>query len=174
MKTKTERILTAMNIVCWIAFIGLCIQAGGILVSYGVSTANPGAAKHLFDKLDLYNLEQFDFWHYTLIIFFKAAIYALEAYVAYLLIKVLSTIKLSNPFTMEVAVMLEKISYFLFGTWVIAIFYSLHITWLAERVAGLDKNYNSEEFIFMAAVVFVISQIFKKGVEIQSENELTV
>jgi hypothetical protein len=136
--------------------------------------SKPWGGKHFYDKLDLYNLEQFDFWHYTLIIFFKAAICALEAYVAYLLIKVLSVIRLSNPFTMEVAVMLEKISYILFGTWVIAIFYSLHMAWLAERVAGLEKNYNSEEFIFMAAVVFVISQIFKKGVEIQSENELTV
>ena len=174
METKTERILRAMNVVSWIAFIGLMVQAGGILASYGVSTANPEAAKHLFDRLDLYNLEQYDFEHYTLIIFFKAAIYALEAYVAYLLIKVLSAIRLSNPFTMDVALRLEKISYFLFGTWIIAMFYDLHMAWLAERVAGLEKNYISGEFIFMAGVVFVISQIFKKGVEIQSENELTV
>ena len=53
-------------------------------------------------------------------------------------------------------------------------FYDLHMAWLAERVAGLEKNYISGEFIFMAGVVFVISQIFKKGVEIQSEHELTV
>ena len=174
MKTKTERILAAMNVVCWIAFIGLCVQSGGILVSYGVSVSNPEAAKHLFDKLDLYNLEQFDFWHYTLIVMFKAVIYALEAYVAYLLIKVLSVIKLSNPFTMEIALKLEKISYFLFATWVTAMFYDLHMAWLAERVTGLEKNYNSGELLFMAGVVFAISQIFKKGVEIQSENELTV
>lgn len=32
----------------------------------------------------------------------------------------------------------------------------------------------SAEFVFMAGVVFVMSQIFKKGVEIQTENELTV
>jgi hypothetical protein len=174
MKTKTERILAAINVVTWIAFIGLCIQSGAILVSYGVSVVNPEAAKHLYPGLYLYNLAQFDFGHYTLIVFFKATVYGLEAYVAYLLIKILSTIKLSNPFTMDIALRLEKISYFLFGTWVIAMFYDLHMAWLAERVTGLDKNYISGEFIFMAGVVFVISQIFKKGVEIQSENELTV
>ncbi|WP_103924999.1 DUF2975 domain-containing protein [Algoriphagus boritolerans] len=29
-------------------------------------------------------------------------------------------------------------------------------------------------FLMMAAVVFVIAQIFKKGLELQSENDLTV
>jgi hypothetical protein len=32
----------------------------------------------------------------------------------------------------------------------------------------------SGETLFLAGVVFVIAQIFKKGVEIQSENELTI
>jgi hypothetical protein len=30
------------------------------------------------------------------------------------------------------------------------------------------------EFLFLAGIVFVIAQIFKRGIEIQTENELTV
>jgi hypothetical protein len=30
------------------------------------------------------------------------------------------------------------------------------------------------EFIFMAGVVFIMSQAFKRGVEIQSDNDLTI
>jgi hypothetical protein len=33
---------------------------------------------------------------------------------------------------------------------------------------------NIAAFLMMAAIVFVISQIFNKGIEIQNENDLTV
>ena len=33
---------------------------------------------------------------------------------------------------------------------------------------------DSEAFIIMAAVVYIIAQIFKRGVDVQQENELTV
>lgn len=174
MKTQTERILMVMNILTWVVFIGLAIQAGAILVSYGVSIVNPAASKHLYKEIDLSSLKQFGFWHYTLIVSFMVAMAALKSYVAYLVIKVLSEIKMVNPFTMEIARMLERISYFIFGVWIITLFYDLHIAWLAKQEVGMKENYNSGEFIFLAGVVYVISQIFKKGVEIQSENELTV
>jgi hypothetical protein len=52
--------------------------------------------------------------------------------------------------------------------------YNGHAEWLSKRIAGLQENLISGEFILLAGVVFVFSQIFKKGVEIQSENELTI
>ena len=33
---------------------------------------------------------------------------------------------------------------------------------------------DSQAFILMAAVIYIIATIFKKGVEIQNENDLTV
>ncbi|MBN2666855.1 MAG: DUF2975 domain-containing protein [Bacteroidales bacterium] len=33
---------------------------------------------------------------------------------------------------------------------------------------------DSQAFILMAAVVYVIATIFKKGLEIQNENDLTI
>ena len=33
---------------------------------------------------------------------------------------------------------------------------------------------DSEAFIIMAAIIYIIAQIFKKGIEIQNENELTI
>ena len=38
----------------------------------------------------------------------------------------------------------------------------------------LHGNWISGEFIFMVGLVFIISQVFKRGVEIQAENDLTV
>lgn len=173
-KTKTETILTIMNVLAWITFIGLLIEAGAILVSYGVSTINPEAAKNLYKGLDFYNLRRYDFWHYTGIVSFKAAILIIEAYAAYIVIKVLSTIKIASPFTMSVAQRLEKIAYMLILAWVATLLYNGQLRWLSAEVADLNERQLSVELIFYAGLVFVIAQIFKKGVEIQTENELTV
>jgi hypothetical protein len=75
---------------------------------------------------------------------------------------------------MEVAQLMEKISIYIFGTWVMVMLHNAHLGWLLKKIPGLEAHYISGEFIFLAGVVFVFSQIFKKGVEIQTENELTV
>ena len=173
-KTKTETILVIMNVLTWIIFIGLMIEAGAVLVSYGVSIINPKGLMKMYKGLDFYSLSQYDFWHYTGIISFKAAILIIEAYTAFLVIKVLSAIKITNPFTMDVAQRLEKIAYMLMLAWVAILFYNGQLKWLSKEVACLQENKLSSELIIYAGLVFVIAQIFKKGVEIQDENELTV
>jgi len=163
-----------MNILAWLTFIGLMIKAGAILISYTVSIGNPNGAKNLYMGLNLYNLRQYNFLHYTNAVSFMVAIIALEAFTAYLVIIVLSKIKLSNPFTAEVSRLLERISYIIFVTWLVSLFYEIHTKWLMGKVAGLQENPSSVEALFLAGVVFIFSQIFKKGVELQSEHELTV
>ena len=174
MKTRTEQILKVMNVLTWIAFIGLMIEAGSILVSYGVCLVNPEGIRNLYKGLDLYKLWQFDFWHYTLTVAFMVALAILKAYVAHLVIKILSIIKLSNPFTMEISDILERISYFVLGIWAIGMLHNAHTEWLLKRVTGISEDAVSGESILIAGIVFIMSQIFKKGVEIQSENDLTV
>ena len=173
-KTRTEQILTVMQILAWVAFIGYLLEAGAVLGTYGISCVNPEAAKNLYWGLDFYNLRQFNFWYYTLSVSFLMALSLMKSFVWYLVIKTLSRINLMNPFKMEVAMSLEKISYVLFGTWLIGILSSAHSRWLMKLTGELFGSWVNGEFIFMAGLVFVISQIFKRGVEIQSENDLTV
>ena len=173
MKSNTEKILATMSVLAWITFIGLMIKAGAILISYGVSIANPEAAKNLYRGMNWYELRQLDFWHYTGVVAINVTILALEVQIAFLVIKVLSKIKMSNPFTPQVSKYLERISYFILLTWVTVMLHNGHLAWLGKRT-GLPENYISGEFILLAGIVFVFAQIFKKGVELQSETELTV
>jgi|JI10StandDraft_1071094.scaffolds.fasta_scaffold296866_1 hypothetical protein len=173
-KTRTETILMIMNVLAWITFIGLMIEAGAILVTYVIGLANPEMVPKLYKGMDWVNLRQYDVWYYTGIITLKAAILILEAYTAYMVIKVLSTIKMTNPFTMEVAKRLENIAYTIILIWVAILIYNGQLKWLAKDVADLEGRALSTDLIIYAGLVFVISQIFKKGVEIQTENELTV
>lgn len=75
---------------------------------------------------------------------------------------------------MDVAMRLEKISIIAFGTWVVTMLSNAHTGWLLKLTGELHGNWLSGEFIFMVGIVFIVSQVFKRGVEIQSENELTV
>ena len=174
LKTRTGQILTVMPILAWVAFVGYLLEAGAILVSYGVSIVNPEAASNLYRGLDLYNLRQFNFWHYTQSVSFMVALSLMKSWVSYLVIGTLSKFNLKNPFTMDVATRLEKISIIAFGTWVVTMLSNAHTSWLLKLTGELHGNWLSGEFIFMVSIVFIVSQVFKRGVEIQSENELTV
>jgi hypothetical protein len=172
--TRTEQILMVLKIVSWVALIGYLIEAGSMIFSYAQSTVNPEAAKNLYKGLNLYQLRQYNFWHYTLTVSFMVSISILKSSVWSLVVKTLSKIKLANPFTIDVAQKLEQISYVLFGTWLVGMLSHAHSRWL-EKLTGEDfGGWVSGEFVFMAGLVFIISQIFKRGIEIQSENELTV
>lgn len=174
MKTKTMQILTLMRVLSWVAFLGLMIKIGAILISYCVSIGNPQGAKNLYMGMDLFNLRMFNFWYYSTTVSLLIAIMVAEAYTAYLVIGVLSRIKLENPFKPEVAQRIEKISYLMLGTWAMAMMYNGQLRWLLKKMGNLQLDMISGDFIFLAGVVFVIAQIFKRGVEIQSENELTI
>lgn len=154
--TRTKQILVVMHILTWIAFIGLCVQTGAILISYGVSRVNGEGAKDLFS------------------VSFIAALSGMKAYVLYLVIKALSKVNLVTPFKIEVVRILEKMSYVLFGCWIISILNNAYASGSLKSIAIIQQGWSNEEFIFMAGIVFIISQVFKRGVEIQSENDLTV
>lgn len=171
---RTGQVLKIMHIVAWAAFIGFAIEAGAILISYAVSCVNPEGAKNLYKGLNLYNLRQVNFWHYTQYVSLLLALPIMKSWVSFLVMKTLSKFNLKNPFTSEVARRLEKISYVAFGTWLVTMASNVYISWLLKTTGKLYGNWLSGEFIFMVGLVFIFSQVFKRGVEIQSENDLTV
>ncbi|GAB4016495.1 hypothetical protein GCM10028808_45130 [Spirosoma migulaei] len=172
--TNTSQILSVMQIITWIAYIGLCIKTGAILISFGVSFVNPEAAKNLYKGLDLDSLRQLNFGYYVCLVSFMVVILMMKAHVFYLVTRILSKITLANPFKIEVANILEKVSYVLFGTWIVGLLSNAYTSWLLKRTGEIFDSGATDNFLFMAGLVFIISQVFKRGVEIQSENELTV
>ena len=97
--TRTKQILDVMYVLTWIAFVGLMIETGAILVSYVVSCINPEAAKNLYKNLNLEELREFSIWQYTYVVSFILAVSAMKAYVLYLLIfcPILAHISLKTP-----------------------------------------------------------------------------
>jgi hypothetical protein len=172
-KTRTQQILTVMYILAWVAFVGFSIEVGAILFNYIFSVVNPESSQNLYSGVSLHALKEYNFWHYTLRISFVVGGLMLKANAAQLAIKTLAKVKIENPFQHDVAMMIERISYVLFGAWITAMMQNAQTLWLSKNT-DLDLSWASGEFIFAAGVVYVIAQIFKRGVEIQSEQELTV
>jgi len=173
MKLKTDVLLKALNVLAWIVFFGLCIKVGAILFSYFVSIGNPQAARDLYMGLDLHTYRQQNFANYTILVGYLAVLYSMQAYVAFLVTGLLSRINISKPFSEDVAKLMQKISVNILSIWVVAMIHNLHMG-ILEKSYGFAARYIPGEFIFLAGIVYVIAQMFKRGVEIQSENELTV
>lgn len=173
-QTRTGQVLKVMQILAWVAAIGFLIETGAILVSYVVSWINPEAARNLYKGLDLYDLSQYSFAQYTLSVIFLMALPVLKSILAFQVIKTLSKFNLQQPFTPEVADRLQNMSYLAMGAWVVTMLNNVHLGWLLKSTGKLYGTWLSGEFIFMVGLVFVFAQVFKRGVEIQSENDLTV
>jgi Protein of unknown function (DUF2975) len=175
---KNNFVFTLLSIVAWIIFVGLCIEAGALIVNFIFSLYNPGMVDNLYQKMDLSQM-----YHRNKIAFFSMysfmlAIAVLKAYLFYILIRLTTKLDLEKPFSSFVSKQISQISRFTFSIGLISYIareVSKNLQRHGYELEQLEKfwvDYNA--FIFMAAVVYVIALIFKKGIELQSENELTI
>ena len=174
---KTKHVLILMKIISWIIFIGLCIKAGALIISSCVSLfVNHEAAKDLYLGLDLSNLYEYDKWYFIAVISLIISIAVLKAYMFYLVINIFLKFDLKNPFTLNTANLISKISYVALSIGVIAIISNDYNKWLiTHRVeTHILFDFGAEGVLFMAGILFIVSYIFKHGVKLQSENELTI
>jgi Protein of unknown function (DUF2975) len=174
MNINTPQLLSIMKIILWIIFIGLLIQAGALITTYSMSLFNPEVAKDLYLGLDLSVLREWSMYQYTHHVSFLVAFLLMKAYIAFLVIKIFSKLTISNPFSVPVSKHLSKISYVALTAGVFAIIAQGHTKWLTKSGIEVSGNWSSGEFLFLAGIIFIIAQIFKRGIELQTENELTI
>lgn len=165
-------------VIAWIIFVGLSIEACALLVNFIFTFFNPAVLKNLYQKLDLsamYNRSTTTFYSmYTFILviaFFKAALF-------YEVIKLVSKLDLDRPFSSFVSKKITSISYITFMIGLVSIAARQTADNLSHK--GYDVNMlnefwvDSNAYILMAAVIYTISIIFKRGIELQNENDTTI
>lgn len=177
--SKTNNfVFTVIQIVAWIIFVGLCIEAGAMLVNFVFSLFNPEFVHKLYQKLDLSEMYNRSKWAFYSTYSFILIIALLKAVLFYVVIKLVTKINLSKPFSSFVANQISQISYYTFSIGLLSIIALQTTKNLQHHGYEIDQvsEYwaDGEAFILMAAIVYVIATIFKKGVELQNENDLTV
>ncbi|MBC3540871.1 DUF2975 domain-containing protein [Rufibacter sp. H-1] len=175
METTPSTILRVMNVIFWVLFIGLCIKTGAILVSFAVSLfVNAEGAKDLYQGLDLSELYHFNRSLYIQTVSLFIALTGLKAYIAYLVVKVFLKFKLARPFSQQLVTLFSKVSYYAVGAGIIALIASGHSKFVLKKGIAIPLHWGSEEILFFAGVIYILALIFKKGAELQAENDLTV
>ena len=177
--TKTNNfVFKALYIIAWLIFVGLSIEAGGLVVNFFFHLYRPDFVPNLYQKLDLREMlmqsKASFFGIYSLIL----SVALLKAYLFYIVIRLMHRMDLAKPFDLFVSRQILQISY-----------YTLSIGLLSYTTRHFAKNLqqhglftdglhqfweDSQAFILMGAVIHIIAAIFKRGVEIQHENDLTV
>ncbi|MEN2487254.1 DUF2975 domain-containing protein [Flavobacterium sp. B11] len=177
-KIGTPQILKILNILSWIIFIGLCVEAGMYLFN-GVYTMTINSYNTRF--LNLLALYHYSPSFYIQEICFISIVAILKAIMFYLIVKMLHEKKLNieQPFTAEMGRFISYLSYLAFGIGLFSFWAFKFNNWLIIKGVQLPslESLNLEGhsiWIFMAIVMFVVGQIFKRGIEIQSEIDLTI
>ncbi len=178
MSTKNNFVFKALHIVAWIIFVGLCIEAGALIVNFVFSLFKPEVIQNLYQKLNLnsmYNRSQSAYFAmYSLVM----TVAVLKAYLFYIIIKLVSKINLEKPFSNTVAKQIRQISYYTFSIGLISYIARQSAKNLQQKGFAIDMLndfwVDSEAFILMAAIVYVIAVIFSKGIELQQEQDLTI
>lgn len=181
MKTqnKTQLILTIMNVLFWIAFIGLCYNTGTILFSFLIGLmSNQAITDRLYLEVNLTELYKLGLFHYLNIGLILVIASGLKTYIAYLVVKISTKFNLQQPFNEIAYRLISQISYFTLIIGILQICAQSYYKGLIKEgliVPNLSQYFgNGGEFLFVAGIIFIIAQVFKRGLEIQQENDLTV
>ena len=181
-RISTRQVLKILYVLSWIIFIGVSIDAGGSIFSaFYTLVINPVNATTFWEGNDLSELYKYDPGHFlaeTLLISIAAV---MKACMFYMLIKILHNKKLdlSQPFNKEVRRFIITISVLTLGIGLFTQSGVNYTKWLVAQGVAMPDTQDlrlggADVWLFMSVILFIIAQIFKRGIEIQTENELTV
>jgi hypothetical protein len=182
-KITTNLILKLLQILSWIIFIGLCVEAGGITVNtFIVLFINPLGVENFWEGNEyLSGLYRFDKGHFVVITSTMIIVSVLKAIMFYLIVKTFTDkkLKISQPFSVELRRFIVLQSYLALGIGLFSQYgyeYSLWLTKKGVKPADLQSLHiaGADVWLFMAVILVVIVQIVKRGIEIQKENDLTI
>ena len=179
MLSKTGRMLNIMNILSWTIFTALSIFTGSILFNIIYTLfVHPVDAKYFQRGIDLSHLYAYGAGHFSLVTLLMALAAAMKAYLFFLIIKAIKALDLVQPFSSQVGGYILRIAYVALIIGILSVAGISYTEWLEEQGVKLPEMHNylggGGVFLLMGIILFVIAQIFKKGIELQSENALTV
>ncbi len=177
--SKTNNfVFWGLYVIAWLIFIGLSIEAGAFIVNFVFSIYKPEMVQNLYQKLDLsaiYNKSIFAFYGvYSCIL----SLSILKAILFYVVIRLMHKMELSKPFNTFVSKQISNISYFTISIGFLSYIareFSRNLMQQGFETGLLNKFWeDSQAYILMGAVIYIIAIIFKKGVDIQNEIDLTI
>ena len=181
---NSDLLLKVLHVIAWIIFVGLCIDSGGLIVNAFVCLfINPAAAAHFWGGLNLDQLYQFDQSHFVTLVALMIIVSLLKSLLFYLTVLLFQKkqLNLSAPFNETLGKYIMNFSYLAFGIGLFSYWGNNFSNWLKMVSNDLDspslqliKFEGADVWLFMGVILIIFALIFKKGIEIQSDNDLTI
>lgn len=182
LKITTSQILKFLHLVSWLIFIGLCIEAGGMIFNtFFVFYINPMASQNFWQTINLKPLYDFDMGYFLAFTVLMVIVAILKALLFYLIVKLLhdKNLNLTNPFSNKMTKFISRTGYLTIGIALFSKWGENQTKWLVEKKVSMpfiqEVNLGGADvWFFMGIIFWVLTQLFKRGEAIQSENDLTI
>jgi hypothetical protein len=177
----TKQILNLLLVLAWVIFVGLSIEAGSFLTNIIFTLVNPGVVPRLWHQVDMPELFRYDRGYFIVVLLIFCIVSTVKAWLFYLIIRLLhnKNVNVAQSFSSVVQRFILQITFVSVLIGFFSIFGVRYIEWLsAQGVKMPNAIYlqisGGDVWLFMAVVLYVIAQVYKRGVEIQSDNDLTI
>ena len=178
MKKTTNTLLWIIDVISTLFFCAMCGLTGYLLILFFYHLVDSEGAKDWMIGKDISQLFNLNNVHFGILFSLTLAISVMKALAFYFTIKIFSTLNLVKPFSPEIATLISRISYMILAVGILGILafrYSEIVESKGMDLSELQSWWNDNyAYLLMGSIIFVIAQIFKKGLEIQSENDLTI
>ena len=182
MSNRLTGILKFLNVLSWIVFIGLCIEAGGFIFNtFFVLLINPVGAEKFWTGIDLSAIHAHDQHQFLLIVAIMIMVSILKAFLFYLIVKIFHDkhLDLVHPFNKTLGKYLFNLAYVSLGIGALSYLGSKILAQVLSHnvsVPSMEQLHigGTEVWFIMGITLYVFAQIFRKGIELQAENDLTV
>lgn len=181
-KITTTHFLKVLHLLSWIIFVGLCVNAGGILINTFYSMhLNPLGAKYFWDKMDLSALYELDKGYFLELAIILLIVSVLKALLFYCILKIFQDKdrSIEQPFKIKTNKMIATMAYIALGIGLFSSWGENKAIWFSSKGIVLPSIQNmrldgADVWFFMGIILLVISKVFKQGEILQSENDLTI
>ena len=184
-KISTKQILKILLFLSWIIFAGLGIEAGGFITkTFANLMLPPEEAAKFWRQADLTALYRHNQSHYVMLASIVIITTILKTLMFYFIVRILhiwhyKKLNLSKPFNDDVRRFVLTIAYLALGIGIFSFWGSKFSGQMVSQGVAIPdiqqlRLGGADVWLFMGVILFVIAQIFKRGIEIQTENELTV
>jgi hypothetical protein len=182
MKTKIDYSFQLLNVLSWIIFIGLAIDTGGY-ISNTIFTLyiNAACASNFWGYVDLSSLYNYNLGFFIGFAVLIIIVSLLKTILFYLTVSIFhkKKVNLANPFNETVKDYIFNFAFIALGIGLFSYAGKSFSNWLISQGLQMPALENvklggADVWLFMGITLLIFAKIFKKGIELQTENELTV
>lgn len=179
---KSSFVITILKIVLWIVFVGLMLTSILMFAIFVMSLFKLDNDFIKNVKITLPNfkgkfsdLKGYGTAIFSVLLFLITLLSIIQAYLVSLAIKILQKLNFKHPFSTEIAEIIDKIVSLAIILAIGTIFINVFSGFLlGESTVNLELGSSNLNFLIFAAIIYIIGKIYKKGIELQSENDLTI